>query len=167
MPWMDYARYITGFHCGKCHEEVTGKSYLQYELERRYPNTTELPSAGYLSDDMRGQPLTEPGKLSFYAGAMSSGKSQMIIRRAKAEVDAGNKLITLVLTPRRTLTIGLFLGENCDPDDWGVFCSGNYGAQSRLRGKNTWKVWRLFNNCVVAAGHPQVARRRTPSTRYR
>ena len=76
--WIDRFRYTTGYYCDTCHIDVPStNSLLRLELDRKLPNHYISTDDGYVSDDpyWNTTPLYEPGRLTFLAAAMNTGKT--------------------------------------------------------------------------------------------
>ena len=76
--WIDRFRYMSGFYCDNCHRDVAPtNSLLRLELNRKLPNHYISTYDGYVSDDPYWErtPLWEPGRLTFLAAAMNTGKT--------------------------------------------------------------------------------------------
>ena len=102
--WVDRYLLTAGRYCNTCHTDTPIGSYLEWELERKLPNSIVSGYQGFLGDDPEFADfrLWQPGTLTHLAAAMSTGKSTEIY---KAIVSlAIQKLgIGIIATPRISL----------------------------------------------------------------
>ena len=102
--WVDRYHLTAGRYCNSCHTDTPIGSYLEWELERKLPNSIVSGYQGFLGDDPEFADfrLWQPGILTHLAAAMSTGKSTEIY---KAIVSlAIQKLgIGIIATPRISL----------------------------------------------------------------
>ena len=102
--WVDRYHLTAGRYCNTCHTDTPIGSYLEWELERKLPNSIVSGYQGFLGDDPEFADfrLWQPGTLTHLAAAMSTGKSTEIY---KAIVSlAIQKLgIGIIATPRISL----------------------------------------------------------------
>lgn len=76
--WIDRFRYMSGLYCDNCHRDVAPtNSLLRLELDRKLANHHVSNAVGYVADDPYWEttPLWEPGRLTFLAAAMNTGKT--------------------------------------------------------------------------------------------
>lgn len=131
--WIDRYLLILGGYCDRCHKDFYIGSYLQYELERKLPNSIVSDFQGFMGNDPEFQDfrLFQPGTLTYLGGAMGTGKSTEIRKIAKILADAGIGRIIIVV-PRISLARHLaFQYRNIDGHTaWGLW---HEGVQSRER----------------------------------
>ena len=136
LAWIDKYRLTAGYHCESCHHEIVKGSWLKYQLGRKPNNSDSFEPGGYLADDLADTPLHLPGKITFIATAMGTGKTQAMIRRTYQDIDEGADYVTLLLTPRKTLARSLWLteerGGHQGDDAWGLFCGGAYWSNIQI-----------------------------------
>ena len=75
--WIDPYLLTAGFYCDGCHKDYPIGSYLEWELDRKLPNSIISEYQGFLGDDPEFQDfrLWEPGILTHLGAGMSTGKS--------------------------------------------------------------------------------------------
>jgi len=136
LAWMDSHRLSAGYHCESCHRDAEKGSWLKLQLERKPANSVTFDLDGYLAHNLLDTPLHAPGKITFIAAAMGTGKTQAVIRRAYNDKEEGFEGVTLILTPRKTLAKGLWLAEQREGHGgdlaWGLFCGGSTKDQQTI-----------------------------------
>ena len=102
--WIDRYLLIGGGYCDRCHKDFYIGSYLQYELERKLPNSIVSDYQGFMADDpeFKDFRLFQPGTLTYLGGAMGTGKSTEILKIAKILAKAGIGR-TIIAVPRISL----------------------------------------------------------------
>ena len=138
--WVDRYLLTAGRYCNTCHTDTPIGSYLEWELERKLPNSIISDYQGFLGDDPEFEDfrLWQPEVLTHLAAGMSTGKSTEI---SNSQVSiAEQKLgIGIIISPRISLTryLAYKLRQRDGRDAWGMWHEGsgrseqfigNYGA---------------------------------------
>ena len=84
--WIDRYLLTAGFYCDGCHKDYPIGSYLEWELDRKLPNSIVSEYQGFLGDDPEFQDfrLWEPGMLTHLGAGMATGKSTEIYKEMTA-----------------------------------------------------------------------------------
>ena len=127
--WIDRYLLTSGKYCNDCHKDYPLGSYLEYELNRKLPNSIISDSdAKYLGDDpeFADFQLWEPGTLTYVGAAMGTGKS--------TEIDKAMMMLALqrlgkgiIAVPR--ISLARFLAHY-------------------LRGRDGFRAWGLWHEGV-------------------
>lgn len=127
--WMDRYQLTSGKYCNDCHKDYPIGSYLEYELNRKLPNSIISHShAQYLGEDPEFADfrLWEPGTLTYLGAAMGTGKSTEIYsemaRLAQQGIGKG-----IIVVPR--ISLARFLAHY-------------------LRGRDGFRAWGLWHEGV-------------------
>ena len=116
-------------YCDSCHEDISVGSYVEYELNRKLPNSIVSDFRGYLSDDPAFQQLQRmlwtPKLLTYLGAAMGSGKTYEIARKIRNLAKAGRG-IGIIAVPRVSLAVQLLqlLRAADGSHAWGGFFEG-------------------------------------------
>ena len=80
--WIDRYLLIAGLYCDGCHKDYALGSYLEWELDRKLPNSIISEYQGFLGDDPEFQDfrLWEPQMLTHLGAGMATGKSTEIYK---------------------------------------------------------------------------------------
>ena len=78
--WIDPYLLTAGYYCDGCHKDYPIGSYLEWELDRKLPNSIISEYQGFLGDDPEFQDfrLWEPGMFTHLGAGMATGKSTEI-----------------------------------------------------------------------------------------
>lgn len=131
--WIDRYLLITGGYCDRCHKDYHIGSYLQYELERKLPNSVISDYQGFMGDDpeFKDFRLFQPNTLTYLGGAMGTGKSTEI--RKIAKILANDNLgRTIIAVPRISLARHLAF-QYRDLDGYNAWGLWHEGVQRRER----------------------------------
>ena len=103
--WVDRYLLTAGSYCNSCHTDTPIGSYLEYELERKLPNSIVSDYQGFLGDDPEFQDfrLWQPEMLSHLGAGMSTGKSTEIYK-VQVSLAEQKKGIGIIASPRISLT---------------------------------------------------------------
>ena len=84
--WIDRYLLTAGFYCDGCHKDYPIGSYLEWELDRKLPNSIISEYQGFIGDDPEFQDfrLWEPGTLTHLGAGMATGKSTEINKEMMA-----------------------------------------------------------------------------------
>ena len=146
MPsYLDIGRLTAGPHCPECNghlhkPEVVTHSYLLHELQRKPQNTITSNHKGFISEDplLADESLWYKGGVFHLGAPMGSGKTTLILQRAREAAEAG--AITIIVVPRRSLAIAVRNELNADTTlGWALYIEGSgkqdfgkYGAVCTL-----------------------------------
>ena len=126
--WIDRYLLTVGYYCNDCHKDVPIGSYLEYELNRKLPNSIISTSdAKYLGDDPEYADfrLWEPGTLTNLAAAMGTGKTTEIDKQMAMLAD--QRLgIGILAVPRISLArfLAHYLRSRDGFNAWGLWHEG-------------------------------------------
>ena len=136
--WVNRYHLTTGIYCNDCHKDFPLGSYLEYELNRKLPNSIITTSdAKYLGDDPEYADfrLLEPGTLTYLAAAMGTGKTTEIgkLLRMLSDQGLGKGIIAV---PRISLArfLGHYLRDIDGLDAWGLWHEGS-GKENKFIGE--------------------------------
>ena len=126
--WIDRYHLTSGKYCNDCHKDYPIGSYLEYELNRKLPNSIISHSdTQYLGEDPEFADfrLWEPGTLTYLGAAMGTGKSTEIYsemaRLAQQRIGKG-----IIAVPR--ISLARFLAHYLRSRDgfraWGLWHEG-------------------------------------------
>ena len=84
--WIDRYLLTAGLYCDGCHKDYALGSYLEWELDRKLPNSILSEYQGFLGDDPEFQDfrLWHPGTLTHLGAGMATGKSTEIYNEMTA-----------------------------------------------------------------------------------
>ena len=80
--WIDRYLLTAGLYCDGCHKDYALGSYLEWELDRKLPNSIISEYQGFIGDDPEFQDfrLWEPQMLTHLGAGMATGKSTEIYK---------------------------------------------------------------------------------------
>ena len=126
--WIDRYLLTAGRYCDGCHKDTVQGSYLDYELNRKLPNSIiSTDDAQFLGDDadFADFRLWEPGTLTYLGAAMGTGKSTEIYKQMKslADQEIGKGIIAV---PRIALArfLAHYLRRRDGYNAWGLWHEG-------------------------------------------
>ena len=126
--WINRYLLTAGYYCNDCHKDVSIGSYLEYELNRKLPNSIiSTNDTKYLGDDPEYADfrLWEPGMLTNLAAAMGTGKTTEI-DRAMAMLADQQLGIGIIAVPRISLArfLAHYLRSRDGFNAWGLWHEG-------------------------------------------
>ena len=127
--WIDRYLLTAGLYCDGCHKDYPLGSYLEWELDRKLPNSIISEYQGFLGDDpdFADFRLWEPGTLTHLGAGMSTGKSTEIYK-AMIELVLQGIGKGIIAVPR--VSLARFLAhylrdrEGYRYGDWGLWHEG-------------------------------------------
>ena len=128
--FIDNFHWISGYHCGDCHQTSHLNSYLEMELEKQPGTFIKSQHQGYLTDDKFLQDLEvfEAGKLTFLNAMMGTGKTHFAFDQIKKNPD----YYYFYLVPRTSLAVSLHTEKTdytnphgFDEKSFGLFYGGS------------------------------------------
>lgn len=134
--WVDRYLLTAGRYCNDCHTDTPIGSYLEWELQRKLPNSIVSEHQGYLGDDPEFQDfrLWEPEMLTHLGAGMSTGKSTEIYKAIVSLATQGLG-VGLIASPRISLSRFLAhqLRKRHGKQAWGLWHEGS-GAGDQFIG---------------------------------
>ena len=124
--WIDRYMLTAGFYCDGCHKDFYIGSYLEWELNRKLPNSIISDYQGFLADDPNFADfrLWEPGMLTHLGAGMATGKSTQTYK-AMIELAMQGLGQGIIAVPR--VSLARFLSHQLrktDPKAWGLWHEG-------------------------------------------
>ena len=126
--WIDRYLLTAGTYCDPCHKDTVQGSYLDYELNRKLPNSIiSTNDAQFLGDDadFADFRLWEPGTLTYLGAAMGTGKSTEIYKQMRSLADQGIGK-GIIAVPRISLArfLAHYLRRRDGYNAWGLWHEG-------------------------------------------
>ena len=126
--WVDRYLLTAGRYCNSCHTDTPIGSYLEWELERKLPNSIVSEHQGFLGDDPEFQDfrLWQPEMLTHLGAGMATGKSTEIYK-ALVSLAMQNMGRGIIASPRISLTRYLAhqLRKRHGHQAWGLWHEGS------------------------------------------